>query len=116
MKKTKLFLIFFIFNFFYSEAQTNIIDLKTLEKITNMSSSEFEDWALSKGLTYEGLESKKYSSFDVLSYKNGSKYQMSILINKDGTARGFVQYATSNNSEYINLKKNCSKIGYKFKN
>ncbi|MBX9889173.1 MAG: hypothetical protein K2Y30_14695 [Flavobacteriaceae bacterium] len=114
MKKAILILTILFINSINTFAQTNNIDLKTLEKITEMSSNQFEDWALSKGLTFS--EIINYSDFDVVYYKSGKKYQISIAINKDGTSQGGVFYETSNSIEYTNLKKNCTKFGYKFTN
>ena len=94
-------------------SQTKIISISTLEQITRMSSSEFEDWALIKGLKFSGT--KEYSSFDALTYGIKNTYEISFLINKDGISRGSVQYSTNSNLDYINIKKNCFKSGYKFK-
>ncbi len=113
MKKAIIFFTLFFLSATQTKAQTKNMDLKTLEKITTMSSNEFEDWALSKGLTYLGIENSKY--FDIISYKNGSKYHISFTTNKDGTSQGVVEYQTSSNLEYINLKKSCTVLGYKFK-
>jgi len=112
MKKIILILVILFLNLTNTNAQTNNIDIKTLEKIINMSMNEFEDWSLNKGLTY--LEIKNFEDFDVVSYQNKNKYNISILINKDGTSRGILEYNTTNNLEYINSKKNCNKFGYKF--
>jgi hypothetical protein len=112
MKKNILILVLLLLNLTNTKAQTNNIDIKNLEKITNMSMNEFEDWSLNKGLTY--LEIKNFKDFDVVSYQNKNKYMISIVINKDGTSKGILEYNTTNNLEYINSKKDCIKFGYKF--
>ncbi|MBM4676917.1 hypothetical protein [Flavobacterium psychrophilum] len=103
------FLFIFSTNTF---SQTKTISISTLEQISRMSSSEFEDWALDKGLKFSGA--KEYSTFNTLSYGIKNTYSITILIDKEGTSRGNVQYATNSNLNYINIKKNCTKIGYNF--
>lgn len=112
MKKIVLISAFLFVIYTNSKAQNTIISITTLQELTAMSSNEFEDWGLMKGFKFS--DSEDYSNFNTIKCGIKNKYFISKAINKDGTSYGFVVYATSNSIEYMNIKKNCTKFGYKF--
>lgn len=91
-------------------AQTNNIDLQTLEKLVLMTSNQFEDWALNQELNFD--EIINYSELDVIYYKKNNHYQLSFSIDKNGNSLGSIFYETSDKSEYTELKRNCTNSGY----
>lgn len=112
MKKTILILTILFINSINTFAQTNNIDLKTLEKILEMSSNQFEDWALINGL--ELINTKEIQRPDLISYGFKNNYSITIALDNYGNTRGYVQYSTNNNINYISIKKKCLFSGYKF--
>lgn len=111
MKKLILFLLVFNFSWVFVYSQNNEMTIKNLESLTNMNTSQLEDWSLKNG--YEFVNIVKYDDFDVIYYKKKEVCSISFGMYKDGTADGSIQYQTINNTEYSNLKTNCTKYGYK---
>ncbi len=78
-----------------------------------MTTSQFEDWSLSRGYVFDEVD-KQYLSFDILYYLKKDKSVIGFGVNKAGDAFGIVQYLTVSSEDYMKLKADCVKKGYKF--
>jgi hypothetical protein len=96
-----------------AKSQTQSIGIKTLEKLAEMESDEFESWALERGYTYYFID-KSFDIFDILYFKKGQKSTLAILLNKDGSKYGGANFQTSTPAEYLAIKKSCKINGYLF--